>query len=333
MVQTTDKTYYEVLGVGDKASTDEIKKAFKKLARKHHPDAGGDEAAFKEISEAYEVLSDREKREEYDTMLKYGAFAATGGAAASGIPFNWGGRGGTWTVTDFGGDGGYGNATGAGGFGNSIGDIFSRMAAGEGAFGTDWDFGGRQQKVKGQDIQVTLELSFEEAFKGTEKRVTVKSSDGINQTIDVKVPEGAVEGGRLRYKGKGAAGSNGGENGDLLIITSIKPDKLYTRSGANIHMNLPLSFDEAALGASITVPVPDGSKVKLKVPAGTQEGKVFLIKGKGAKRVSRKSGASEYGDLKVKATLVVPRKLNEKQREALEAFAGASDTDIRKGWG
>jgi curved DNA-binding protein len=320
------------MGVGEKASTDEIKKAFKKLARKHHPDAGGDEAAFKEISEAYEVLSDKEKREEYDTMRKYGAFAATGGAAASDIPFNWGGRGGTWTVTDFGGEGYGAGGMGRGGFGSSIGDIFSRMAAGEGAFGTDWDFGG-SKKVKGQDIQVTLEVSFEEAFKGTEKRVTVKSSDGSNQTIDVKVPEGAVEGGRLRYKGKGAAGSNGGENGDLLIITSIKPHKLYTRNGANIHMNLPLSFDEAALGASITIPVPDGSKVKLKVPPGTQESKVFLIKGKGAKRVSGKSGASGYGDLKVKATVVVPKKLNEQQKELLQAFAKASDTDIRKGWG
>ncbi len=328
MVQTTDKSYYEVLGVDKKASTDEIKKAFKKLARKHHPDAGGDEAVFKEISEAYEVLSDKEKRTEYDNMLKYGAFTGAGGAAASGMPFNWGGGqggGGRWTVTDMGADSGRGGAF------SSIGDIFSRMAAGEGAFGTDWEFG--KKKINGQDIQVTLEVTFEEAFKGTEKRVTVKSSDGSNQTIDVKVPEGAVEGGKLRYKGKGTPGSNGGAKGDLLIVTSIKPHKLYSRSGANVLMDLPLSFAEAALGANITVPAPDGSKVKLKIPEGTQEGKIFLVKGKGAKRVGKKEGASEYGDLKVKAVVEVPTKLNDAQKEALEAFAAASDEDIRKGWG
>lgn len=323
MVQTTDRSYYEVLGVDKKATTDEIKKAFKKLAREHHPDAGGDENTFKEISEAYEVLSDKEKRDEYDNMLRYGAFSGGGGAGGAGMPFNWGGQGGSWTVTDIGGDGG------GGGFSN-IGDIFSRMAAGEGAFGTDWDFG--KKKVKGQDIQVTLEVSFDEAFKGTEKRVTVKSSDGGTQTIDVKVPEGAVEGGKLRYKGKGTAGNNGGANGDLLIVTSIKPHELYSRKGADVLMDLPLAFDEAALGAQVTVPTPDGSKVKLKIPAGTQDGKVFLIKGKGAKRVGGKAGSSEYGDLKVKANIAVPKKLNDAQKEALEAFAAASDTDIRKGW-
>jgi len=323
MVQTTDKSYYEVLGVDSKATTDEIKKAFKKLARKHHPDAGGDEAVFKEISEAYEVLSDGEKRKEYDNMLKYGAFAAGGAGAAGGMPYNWGGRGGSYTVTDFGG--------GSGGGFSSIGDIFSRMAAGEGAFGTDWQFGGKK-KSKGQDIQVTLEVTFEEAFKGAEKRVTVKSSDGGTQTIDVKVPEGAVEGGKLRYKGKGTAGNNGGQNGDLLIVTSIKPHELYARNGANVLMDLPLSIDEAALGAAVTIPAPDGSKVKLNIPAGTQDSKVFLIKGKGAKRVGGKAASSEYGDLKATARIVVPRQLNEAQREALKAYAALSNDDVRKGW-
>jgi len=324
MVQTTDKTYYEVLGVGEKATTDEIKKSFKKLARKHHPDAGGDEAVFKEISEAYEVLSDDEKRKEYDTMLRYGAFAAVGGAGAAGMPYNWGGGRGSYTVTDFGDMGGGGSAF------SSLSDLFSRMAAGEGAFGTDWEFG--QKKVKGQDIQVTLEVSFEEAFKGAEKRVTVKSSDGNNQTIDVKVPEGAVEGGKLRYKGKGTAGSSGGQNGDLLIVTSILPHKLYARNGADVLMDMPLSLDEAALGATIVVPAPDGSQVKLKVPAGTQDGKVFLVKDKGAKRVGGKQTSTGYGDLKVKATLAVPKHLNDTQREALEAFAAASDDDVRREW-
>ncbi|MCL2807359.1 MAG: DnaJ domain-containing protein [Coriobacteriia bacterium] len=320
MVQTTDKSYYEVLGVDKNATTEEIKKVFKKLARKHHPDAGGDEAIFKEISEAYEVLSDADKRKEYDTLLRYGAFTAAG-ARGAGMPHNWGGRGGGYTVTDFGGD------TGA--F-SSIGDLFSRMAAGEGAFGTDWDFG--RKKAQGQDIEVTLEVSFEEAFRGVEKRVTIKSSDGGNQTINVKVPKGAVEGGKLRYRGKGAAGSNGGENGDLLIVTSIKPHEMYARSGADVLIDMPLSIDEAALGASVVVPAPDGSKVKLKVPAGTQEGKTFLIRGKGAKRAPGKADSVEYGDLKVRTTIVVPQELSDAQKEALLAFAAESTEELRKGW-
>ncbi|MDR2673099.1 MAG: DnaJ domain-containing protein [Coriobacteriales bacterium] len=349
MVQTTEKTYYEVLGVSDKATTDEIKKAFKKLARKHHPDTGGDEARFKEVSEAYEVLSNAKKREEYDTMLRYGAFTAAGGGAAAG-PYAWGNAGAgdgfgdfvdfgngkvSWTVTDF-GQGttpGSGNREGGrantGGFG-SIGDIFSRMAAGEGAFGTDWDFGQRQ--TRGKDIQVTLEVSFEEAFSGTTKRVTIKSSDGTSQQIDVQVPEGAVDGGKLRYAGKGAQGSGGGEAGDLLIVTALKPHPRYRRKGADVWMDLPLSIDEAALGTRIVVPTPDGGKLRLSVDAGTQDGKVFVIKGKGTKKIK----GTGKGDLKVKAHVRVPRTLNDAQKTALEAFAEASATeggsDLRRDW-
>ena len=331
MAQQQNRTFYEILGVGEQATLDEIKKAFKKLARKHHPDAGGEEAVFKEISEAYEVLSDAEKRKEYDQLLRYGAFTGgaggAGGAYGGGFPFNWGGPGGGYTVTDIGGEGR--------GFG-SLQDILSRMAAGEGAFGTEWDFGGKKAKpnTKGQDIQVTLEVTFEEAFTGVEKRVTVKSSDGNTQTIDVKVPEGAVEGGKLRYKGKGTAGRDGGPNGDLLIVTSVKEHRFFRRNGADVLMDLPLSIDEAALGAQVAIPVPDGSRVNLKIPPGTPHDKVFLVKGKGAKRVGGKpeSTASEYGDLKVRATIVVPGSLNEAQKAALEAFAAAGTDDIRKGW-
>ncbi|MDR3136691.1 MAG: DnaJ domain-containing protein [Coriobacteriales bacterium] len=347
MAQTADKTYYQVLGVSDKASTDEIKKAFKKLARQHHPDTGGDEDRFKEISAAYEVLSDAKKREEYDTMLRYGAFTAAGGAGASG-PFAWGGPGSggvdfadfrdfgdgrvSWTVTNAGGDmggvagGSHSGVSGssAGGFG-SIGDIFSRMASGEGAFGTDWDFG--QRKTKGKDIQVTLSVSFMEAFSGTTKRVSVQSSDGISRQVKVRVPAGAVEGGKLRYKGKGAAGTGGGLAGDLLIVTSIQEDKLYRRKGADVLMDLPLSIDEAALGAQVIVPAPDGSRVRLKVSAGTQEGKVFVVKDKGALRVNGEG----RGDLRIRARIHVPKKLNVSQKAALREFAAAADPPASTG--
>jgi curved DNA-binding protein len=311
-----EKNYYEVLGVKEDASTDEIKKAFKKLARKHHPDAGGEEARFKDISEAYEVLSDKEKREEYDTFLKFGAF---GGAAGANSPFNWSGAGanggGSWrtVVTDFGDLGG-------------IGNIFDRIRHGEGAFGTDWEF--PQRAAKGRDVQVTLSVSFEEAFRGAVKSVTIRTGDGSEQKMDVKVPPGAVEGGKLRYKGRGGEGTGKGGRGDLIIVTSVNPHELYSRKGADVHMELPISVAEAALGAQIVVPAPDGSKVKLRVPAGTVDGKILIIRGKGAPRVKGEGS----GDLKVQVRLALPPQLNEQQKAALEAFAAASDplgADIR----
>jgi curved DNA-binding protein len=311
-----EKNYYEVLGVKEDASTDEIKKAFKKLARKHHPDAGGEEARFKDISEAYEVLSDKEKREEYDTFLKFGAF---GGAASAGSPFNWSGAGagggGSWrtVVTDFADLGG-------------VGDIFDRIRHGEGAFGTDWEF--PQRAAKGRDVQVTLSVSFDEAFRGTEKSVTIRAGDGKEQKMNVKVPPGAVEGGKLRYKGRGGVGTGKGERGDLIIVTSVAAHEIYSRKGADVHMELPVSVAEAALGAQIVVPAPDGSRVKLRVPAGTVDGKILVIRGKGAPRVKGQG----CGDLKVQVRLALPPQLNEQQKVALEAFAAASDpvgADIR----
>lgn len=308
-----EQNYYEVLGVKDDASTDEIKKAFKKLARKHHPDAGGDEARFKDISEAYEVLSDKEKRSEYDTMLKFGAFGA---ATQGGSPWGSAGPGaGTWrnVVTDFGDMGG-------------IGDVFERIRRGEGAFGTKWDF--PQRNLKGRDMQVTLLVTFEEAFTGAEKSVTVKMGNGGEQKIKVKIPAGALEGGKLRYKGKGGEGQGGGARGDLRIVTSIRPHELYSRKGANVLMDLPISVTEAALGATIIVPAPDGSRVKLHIPVATPEGKTFAIRGKGAPHLKGEG----FGDLEVRIRLALPETLNSKQKEALEAFAAASDetgADIR----
>jgi curved DNA-binding protein len=311
-----EKNYYDVLGVKEDASTNDIKKAFRKLAREHHPDAGGDETRFKDISEAYEVLSDKKKREEYDTFLKFGAF---GGAAREGSPFSWSGAGansgGSWrtVVTDFADLGG-------------IGDLFNRIRHGEGAFGTDWEFPHRTEK--GKDVQVTLALSFEEAFAGVEKVVTVRTGDGKEQRIDVKVPAGAIEGGKLRYKGRGGKGAGGGAQGDLVIVTSIKPHDLYSRKGANVHLDLPISVAEAALGAQIVVPAPDGSKVRLRIPAGTKDGKTLVIRGKGAPRVKGEG----YGDLKVQVRLALPDVLDAAQKAALEAYAAASDptgADIR----
>lgn len=312
----TTPDYYKTLGVPRNATTDEIKKAYRKLARKHHPDAGGDEAKFKDINEAYEVLSDDKKRKLYD---QYGT------ANENQIPQGWGS--GNVNVDDaFGG--------GGGGF-NSWADILESIRHGEGAFGTDWDFsgfsgfGGGQRSPRprdGQDMNVTLNVTFDEAFKGTEKRVTVRvPGRAESETLTVKIPAGAVDGGRLRFKGKGGLGENGGKAGDLLITTKIDDHPHYRRKGADVLMDVPVSPAEAALGTSVIVPAPDGTKVRVKVPQGTQDDTVLSIKGKGAPQVK----GSGVGDLKITIKVIVPKEMNEGQRKAMEAFLEATTDDVR----
>ena len=313
MAATPD--YYEILGVPRTASTDEIKKAFRKLARTHHPDAGGDETKFKEINEAYEVLSDDKKRELYD---QYGT------ANEHQIPPNWGG--GSVNVEDIFG-GGFG---GSGGFAGSWADILESLRNGEGAFGTEWDFGGYgggSRPRRGQDMNVTLNVTFDEAFNGTEKRVTVRIPGRSEpETLTVKVPAGAVDGGRLRFKGKGGLGENGGEAGDLLISTKIEPHPHYRREKADVAIDVPVTVAEAALGASVVVPAPDGTKVRVRIPAGTQDGKVLTIKGKGAPDIKHKG---QMGALKIHVDVKVPTHMNEGQKKAMEDFLAATTEDVR----
>lgn len=322
MASTPD--YYKTLGVPRTATADEIKKAFRKLARKHHPDAGGDEAKFKEINEAYEVLSDDKKRELYD---QYGT------ANEHQIPWGgsqgYGGQG--FSVEDiFGGSGG--SVYSSGGFGNSSwADILESIRHGEGAFGTDWDFsgfGGAQSRVrKGQDMNVTLNVTFEEAFNGTEKLVTVRiPGKSEPDTLTVKIPAGAVDGGRLRFKGKGGLGENGGEAGDLLVTTKITEHPYFTRDKANVVVDVPVTIAEAALGTSIVVPSPDGKKVRVKVPAGSQDKTILTIKGKGAPDVKNKGS---FGDLKIRIDVKVPTIMNEEQKAAMEAFLKATTENVR----
>ena len=325
--------YYKILGVPRNAKADEIKKAYRKLARKHHPDAGGDEAKFKEINEAYEVLSDEKKRKIYD---QYG----TGNP--NHIPNGWGGaQGGTYTV-DFGDFG-------------SWADILESIRRGEGVFGTGgFDFGGgspygggspfgggasfsgfggspfagaaQPRPRKGSDVSVDMEVSFEEAFSGCEKRVTVRVPGRAEaDTLTVKVPAGAVNGGQSRFKGKGTPGEAGGAAGDLLIKTKIAKHPRYARKGADVLMEVPISISEAALGAKIDIPTPDGKKARVSVPAGTQDGTELKLSGKGAPKL--KGGGN--GDLRITMRVKVPETVNEEQRAALEAFAKASQASVR----
>ena len=338
MAATPD--YYKMLGVARDATPEQIKKAYRKLAREYHPDAGGDEEKFKDVNEAYEVLSDEKKRKLYD---QYGT------ANENQIP----GAG-------FSGFGGVGDAFS--GFG-SWAEILDSIRKGEGAFGTNWDFGqgGRstggnvysgfsgfggfggfggaaQQQggcgggcgggscapEKGKDITVTLKISFDEAFSGAEKKVTLRTSvSQEKQTMVVKVPAGVTDGKRLRYRGKGMPGPGG--NGDLLVTLAIQPHPYFERDGADVIVNTPISPAEAALGASIVVPTPGGAKVRVRVPAGSQSGQELLVKGKGAPRMK----GDGSGDLRIHLIITLPEKLNEQQRKAMEDYLAATKEDVR----
>ncbi len=314
MAATPD--YYKTLGVSRNATQDEIKKAYRKLARTHHPDAGGDEAKFKEINEAYEVLSDEKKRKLYD---QYGT------ADEQRIPFGGAGEG-------------------FGGFG-SWSDILESIRRGEGAFGSSWDvsdffggFGGQQggyganyapRPQQGRDINVTLNVSFDEAFNGCTKKVSVRLPNASSaETLDVKVPAGAVDGGRVRFRGKGAAGTNGGANGDLLVTTRISPHPIFSRDGADVLMTVPVTVSEAALGADITVPAPDNTRIRVHVPAGCQDKTTLRVKGKGAPNVK----GGEQGSLRITLKVQIPTSMTQEQTKAMRDFQAATEAagqDVR----
>lgn len=310
------KSFYDVLGVKRDASDDEIKRAFRKLAAKYHPDAGGDEQKFKEVSEAYTTLSDPQKRREYDQVLMFG-----------GIP-----------GADFGGSGGRGRGyTYTTNMGGDWSDIFESMKSGEGAFGGfDFSsiFGGGAGRTaanrpsKGSDLTMSIDVTADEAFRGATRKATFRvPSTGEEQTLTVKIPAGAVDGGKLRYRGRGEYGANGGERGDLVITTNVAEHPLFKRDGADVRMELPLSVYEAALGTSVDVPTPEGTEVRLKVPAGTQDGKTFRFRDLGAPNVKRKG---TRGALYVTVRVKVPTMLTKKERDAMEALLEADTRDYRE---
>lgn len=354
------KDYYEVLGVNRDASDEEIKKAFKKLAMKFHPDRNPDnpkaEESFKEAKEAYEILSDEQKRAAYDQYGHAGVDPSMGGGA---------------------GFGGFG----AGGFSDAFGDIFGDI------FG-----GGRNQRsnvYRGADLRYNLEISLEDAARGSETKIRipvqascetchgsgarpgtspvtcttcnghgqVRMQQGFfsvqqtcpkchgtgkmvkepcptchgngrvkeNKTLNVKIPAGVDEGDRIRLSGEGEAGVNGGPTGDLYVVIHLKEHAIFQREGANLHCEMPISFTTAALGGEIEVPTLDGS-AKMKIPAETQTGGVFRLRGKGIKPLR----SSEYGDLMVHVVVETPVKLTEKQKELLREFENSTQADAGK---
>ncbi len=309
-----NKNFYDILGVKRDATQDEIKRSFRKLAAKYHPDAGGDETKFKEVSEAYNTLSDAAKRKEYDQMLLFGGIP---GADFGGS----GGRGRYTTNVDVDWSSIFNNVRGGGGDGNGFGGFDFSSIFGGGA-------GQANRTMRGEDLNVSIEIPFYDAFNGTTRKVTYRiPSTGETQSITVKIPAGAVDGGKLRHHGYGEYGANGGERGDLVITTRVLDDALFKRDGADVRMDLPISIYEAALGASIEVPTPKGKKVRLKVPAGTQDGKTFRFRGEGAPDV-RNKGAN--GAMYVKIRVTVPTSLGSEERAKLTELLESDTRSYRE---
>lgn len=282
---------YALLGVPKNASDEEIRRAFRKLAKELHPDLNpGDKAAverFKKVSAAYELLGDPEKRKRYDR----GEIDASGeprhayqrqGAAGAG-PFGWRGARPGGPAPDF----------------EDIGfsDIFSEIFGGaRGARGT------RFTGIRGSDVRYTLEIDFLEAVTGARKRVTMPEGG----MLDLTVPEGVQDGQVLRLKGKGGPGFRGGEPGDALVEIKVRPHPQFKRVGDDISLDLPISIDEAILGAKIEVPTISG-RVQLTIPKGTSSGRVFRLRGKGVRNVT----AGTTGDQLVTVRIVLPEKIDD----------------------
>lgn len=280
--------YYAVLGVSKDASNKEIKKSFRKLAQQYHPDTNpGDSAAeikFKEINEAYDVLGDEETRKEYDHVREMGYFVGGPGGGQQYV-----------RVEDLlGGQNFGGNA--AGSPFDLIGDLFGSTQR------------VRTRPQQGRDLTTEVNLSFHEAISGTTKTINVNGAP-----VKVKTPIGIENGKRIRVKGKGEPGANGGQPGDLLVKVNVAEHPIFGRKGRHLSIEAPISFVEAALGAEIDVPTLDG-KVRLRVPAGTPSGKTFRVAGKG---VETKKGT---GDLLIVVNVEVPTELTDAERNLLEKF-------------
>jgi molecular chaperone DnaJ len=360
-------TLYDTLGVKKGASAEEIKKAYRKLAAQHHPDKNpGDSAAeekFKEVQNAYDVLSDAEKRKQYD------AFGSDGRRGGPGFdPRDFGG-GGNFTINDLG----------------DLGDLFGGLFGGRAGRGAR-----RAQPERGADVEVAVNVSFEDSLRGLETKIPVQvttacrecggtgaepgtspiicpqcngrgviaESQGLfalsepcprcrgngtvvekpchrcngtgrevrTKTYTVKIPAGVKDGTRIRLKGKGEVGADGGPAGDLFVVTRVQPSKLFQRRGADLVVEVPVTYAEAALGATVEVPTPYGDRVSLKVPPGTQDGRQLRIRGHGAPKL--KGGGN--GDLIARLRVTVPKKLTKKEREALEELQKVSRENPRE---
>jgi len=323
-----ERDFYSVLGVGRTATAKDIKKAYRTLAQKHHPDNNpGDEGAesrFKDISEAYDVLSDPKTRAEYDgarDAFARGAYMGSGpGGGTQYVRMEDLGDIGDLFGSGGGMFGGLGDLFGGPGGGTQyvrmedLGDIGDLFGSGGGMFGGLGDLFGGGRRARGPQPGGNLEseahLSFHEAIEGTTRTLTVDGPDGRGE-VQVKIPAGVNDGARIRLRGKGRPGSNGGPAGDLYVTVHAARHPVFSRSGKDLKVRVPVTFAEAALGAAITVPTLTGT-VTVKVPPGTQHGTTLRVSGKGV------ATAKGTGDLLVTIEARVPEHLDGEQRELLE---------------
>lgn len=311
------KDFYSILGVSRSASPEELKKSYRKLAMQYHPDKNpGDKKAeekFKEISEAYDVLSDTKKREMYDQFGHAGSQQGFGGA---GGPF--GGAGG------FGGFGGAGRSSTGGDpfqdiFGDVFGDIFGG-ARGPGAGG-----GPRSRRAsKGTDLRYTLNVSFEESALGAEKVISFVRQRGNKEEsakLSVNVPAGVKEGQRLKLAGEGDSSAGDSAPGDLYVIINIQDHALFKRQENDVLLDLPISYTDAILGTNVEVPTLTG-KAMIRIPPGTHSGQNFRLKGKGFSKI----GGFGSGDMLVRILVDTPHSLSARQKELMEELAKSGET-------
>jgi len=291
-----DKDFYKILGVSKSANADEIKKKYRTLARELHPDKTlGDkkmEDRFKEVSEAYDILSDQKKRAEYDearSLFERGGYRGPQGGQGGGF------------------EGDFSDIFGGG----SSQDIFANL------FG-----GGNRGPRKGQDLQTESTITFRESIFGTTLELRLSSGNGTPQSISARVPAGVSDGNKIRVKGKGGNGPAG--PGDLFILLHVTPHPIFSRKNEHVTLTLPITITEAALGADVTVPTVSGEDVKLRIAPGTPNGRVLRVKGRGVTK------ANTTGDLLVTVEVQVPQNVSGKAKKALEEFADAtSGEDVR----
>ncbi len=305
MAATGTKDYYEILGVSRKATDKEIKAAYRRLARKHHPDVNpGDKAAeakFKEIQRAYDVLSDPEKRSKYDRFgERWEQYEQAGfDPSQAGNPFGQG-------ANPF-GRGGYRYQTGTtdGEFDDILGRIFGEM--GRRTTGTT------RRSRKGEDYDYPVDVTLEEAYHGTHRTLQVQSPDGRTKRLEVKIPAGVNTGSRVRVAGEGTPGQGGGPAGDLYLDVTVRPHSVFERKGDDLHTEITVPLLTAMLGGEVRVPTLKG-EVALKIPAETQNGRVFRLGGLGMPKL----GSDSKGDLHAKVKVVLPSGLSERERELLQ---------------
>lgn len=315
-----EKDFYKALGVSKDASADEIKKTYRKLAKQYHPDRNpGNKTAedrFKEVGEAYQVLSNAEDRKQYDAIRALAGggprFAAgAGGAGTAGFEdvfsqmFGGGGNSNVRFQTSGGGAGG------SGGF-EDIFSMFGGAQQGGSRFG---GFGSSRRPEKGQDLRTEVSIPLRQAVTGT----TVKLTTSRGNSVTARIPAGVGDGQKIRISGKGGPGANGGAPGDIIVTVHVEKHPVYEVRGKDVYVDLPISFGEAALGGTVEVPTLDGKNVQVKIPEGSSTDKLLRVKGKGMS-----SGKMNHGDLYVRLKVAVPKKMSDEARRAAALFAAAT---------